>query len=157
MRSVINTAHITEVVGQVSEAIARTALICAGWTVAKTETRESFDIVARDPVSGEWKTFQVKTIKLRSDRRNEMVVYARKGNGEPYTQPEADYIIGVLGAKDAEAPRAWMFANTGRAEYWATEASAELRWHELPLSIQREIYVVDTPAGPVEVAADVSA
>lgn len=146
-------AHITEIVGQVSEAIARTALICAGWTVAKTETQESFDIVAREPANGEWKTFQVKTIKLRSDRRNEMVVYTRKGNGEAYTQPEADYIIGVLGAKESEAPRVWVFENTGQTEYWATEASAERRWIELPLSIQRDIYTHTTAAGPVEVAA----
>lgn len=146
-------AHITEIVGQVSEAFARTALICAGWTVAKTETQESYDIVAREPNNGAWKTFQVKTIKLRSDRRNEMVVYARKGNGEAYTQPEADYIIGVLGAKEAEAPRVWVFENTGLTEYWATEASAEKRWIELPLSIQREIYTQQTPDGPVEVAA----
>ncbi|GAA0840624.1 hypothetical protein GCM10008915_36560 [Bifidobacterium pullorum subsp. gallinarum] len=150
----VYTAHISEVVGQVSESIARTALVCAGWTVAKTETRESFDIVARDPVYGEWKTFQVKTIKLRSDRRNEMVVYARKGNGEAYTQPEADYIIGVLGAKETEAPRVWVFENTGLTEYWATEASAERRWIELPLSIQREIYTQQTPAGPVEITAE---
>lgn len=146
-------AHITEIVGQVSEQVARTALVCAGWTVAKTETRESFDIVARDPVNREWKTFQVKTIKLRSDRRNEMVVYARKGNGEAYSQPEADYFIGVLGAKGDEAPRVWVFENTGQAEYWATEASAEKRWVELPLSIQREMYTEQTAAGPVEFAA----
>lgn len=149
----VHTAHITEIVGQVSESVARTALICAGWTVAKTETRESFDIVARDPVNGEWKTFQVKTIKLRTDRRNEMVVYSRKGNGEPYTQPEADYLIGVLGAKGDEAPRVWVFENSGLTEYWATEASAEKRWIELPLSIQREIYKAQTPAGIVEAAA----
>lgn len=105
--------------------------------------------MARDPVSGEWKTAQVKTIKLRSDRRNEMVVYSRKGNGEPYTQPEADYIIGVLGAKESEAPRVWMFENTGLSEYWATEASAEKRWVELPLSIQRDAYV----EAPLDVAA----
>lgn len=146
-------AHITEIVGQVSEQVARTALVCAGWTVAVPQTRESFDIVARDPVSHDWKTFQVKTIKLRSDRRNEMVVFSRKGNGEAYTQPEADYIIGVLGAKGDEAPRVWVFENTGQVEYWATEASAEKRWVELPLSIQREMYTAQTAAGPVEFAA----
>jgi len=78
-----------------------------------------------------------------------MVVYSRKGNGEPYTQPEADYIIGVLGAKESEAPRVWMFENTGLSEYWATEASAEKRWVELPLSIQRDAYV----EAPLDVAA----
>ena len=121
--------------------------------MARTETQEVFDIVARDPVKGEWKTFQVKTIKLRSDRRNEMVVYSRKGNGEAYSQPEADYIIGVLGAKESEAPRVWVFENSGQTEYWATEASAGRRWVELPLSIQREVYTHNTAAGPVEAAA----
>jgi hypothetical protein len=114
--------------------------MCAGWIVAKPETGESFDIVARDPVNSAWSTFQVKTIKLRSDRRNEMVVYARKGNGEPYTQPEADYFIGVLGAKEAESPRVFMFENSGLSEYWATEASASKRWVEIPLSVNREMY-----------------
>lgn len=146
-------AHITEVVGQVSEGIARSALICAGWVVAKPETREAFDIVASDPLTHEWKTLQVKTIKLRTDRNGEMVVHARKGNGEPYAKSEADYIIGVLGSKGEEAPRVWLFENTGQAEYWATEASAEKRWVELPLSIQREIYTAQTLAGDIELAA----
>lgn len=123
-----------------SEEIAGAALKCAGWIVARTDTRESFDLVARDPVSGEWKTFQCKTILLRADRNNEMTIQTRKGNGEPYTYPEADYIIGVLGAKGSEAPRVWMFENEGQTEYWATEQTAAKRWVELPLSIQREMY-----------------
>ncbi len=133
--------------------------MCAGWAVAKPETRESYDIVARDPVSAEWKTFQVKTILLRADRRNEMVVYARKGNGKPYSQPEADYIIGILGGKPeadgkpAVTPRAWMFPNRGISEYWATETTAADRWFELPLGIQREFYTVNTAAGDVTYAS----
>lgn len=113
-----------------------------GWTVATTDTDESFDIVARDPVSREWKTFQVKTINVRTDRRSDLVVSGRKGNGDPYTLAEADYFIGVLGAEDGALPVVYMFENAGQSEYWATEASAERRWVRLPIELDRATYAV---------------
>jgi hypothetical protein len=119
--------------------IARAALLANGWIVAKPETDESFDIVARDPVNGAWSTFQCKTIRKRDDRGGELVVYARKGDGEPYSQSDADYIVGVLGA-EGEKPRVFMFENRGIGEYWATEARASKRWVELPIEMNRDIY-----------------
>lgn len=133
-------AHITEVVGKSSEMLARLALLSNGWIVAKPETEEPFDIVARDPINGEWRTFQVKTIRVREDRGGEYVVYAKRGNGEPHTQSDADYIVGVLGAEDDELPRVYMFENRGLGEYWATEARAEKRWVRLPIELQRGYY-----------------
>jgi hypothetical protein len=130
-------AYITEVVGKYSECIARAALMANGWeAVSKSETDESFDMIARDPLTKEWKTFQCKTIRKRSDRNNELVVYARNGKGNAYEQSDTDYIIGVLG-EDGELPRVWFFENRGIGEYWATEARAGQRWVELSLAINR--------------------
>lgn len=127
--------------------IARAALLANGWIVAKPDTDESFDIVARDPVSGDWATFQVKTVRQRFDRGGDLVVYAKKGNGDPYTQSDADYLIGVLGAEGA-APRVFMFENRGISEYWASEAHAAKRWVELPLEMNRGVYEGEAVACP---------
>lgn len=111
-----------------------------GWeAVSKSETEESFDISARDPLTKEWKTFQCKTIRKRSDRNNELVIYARNGRGNAYEQSDADYIIGVLG-EDGEMPRVWFFENQGLTEYWATETRASKRWVELSLALNRSLY-----------------
>jgi len=133
-------AHTTENVGKYSELIARAALLANGWgAVSKSETEESFDISARDPLNGEWKTFQVKTIRKREDRRGELVVYARNGRGNAYEQSDTDYIIGVLGV-DGEIPRVWMFENRGISEYWASEARASKRWVELSICLDRSVF-----------------
>lgn len=136
-------AHITEVVGKYSQVIAKAALMANGWEVAETETDETYDFVARDPVDREWYTFQCKTIRKRSDRNNELVVYAKNGRGIPYAKTDADYIIGVLG-EEGEIPRVWYFENVGCGEYWASDAGASKRWVELPLWLNRGIYESDS-------------
>jgi hypothetical protein len=130
--------HFTETVGKYSELIARASLMANGWeAVSKSETDESFDISARDPLTKEWKTFQCKTIRKRSDRNNELVIYARNGRGNAYEQSDADYIIGVLLGEDGDSPRVWFFENRGIGEYWASEARASKRWVELSISLNR--------------------
>jgi hypothetical protein len=116
-----------------------------GWTVHKSETDEAYDILATDPLTGEHKRIQCKTIKLRDDRRNEMVIYARKGSGEPYAKSDADYIVGVLVTEGAP-PRVWMFENRGIGEYWASQTKAAERWVELSIALNRSIYEVETEA-----------
>ncbi len=96
-----------------------------GYEVAKPLVPEVYDFLARDPLNGEVYRVQVKTLRVRADRDNALVVYARKGNGEPYTSDETDYIIGVDGN------RAFMFDCTGLTEYWSTEQTAEKRWVKL--------------------------
>lgn len=140
----IKTAHISEIKGKASELTARLALMSNGWIVAKPETAEPFDIVARDPVNGEWATFQVKSVRVRLDRGHQYVIDARHGReGERtgYTQSDADYLIGVLEAEDSSAsPRVWMTRNTGQIEYWASESRADRRWHKLPITLDRTAY-----------------
>lgn len=132
-------AHITEVTGMYSELAARLALIANGWTVHTSETAESYDILATEPLTGEYKRLQVKTIRVRGDRSNELVVYAKKGNGDVYTQSDADYIVGVLAA-EGEVPRVWMFENRSLGEYWCGKERASERWIELPISLNRSMY-----------------
>ncbi|MDT2249809.1 hypothetical protein P7H16_26715 [Paenibacillus larvae] len=131
-------AHYSEQRGKASQLAAKLALVSSGWVVAEPETEEPYDLIGRDPVNGEWYTFQVKTIRKRYDRGGDLVVYAKKNNGEPYSKSDADYIVGVLGEED-ESPRVFYFENRGIGEYWASEARAAARWQELPLSFDREL------------------
>jgi hypothetical protein len=140
-------AHWTENVGKHAELIARTALLANGWITGKTDTDEAFDIVARDPVSREWRTFQVKCIRQRHDRGGDLVVNAKKSNGEPYTLSDADYIVGVLGAEGAP-PRVYMFENRGLGEYWCRQTHAAQRWVELPVEMNRELFEGDAVVCP---------
>ncbi|PAD72410.1 hypothetical protein [Paenibacillus campinasensis] len=135
----IYTAHISEVVGKYSELVAQIALLANGWRVHESKTAEAYDILATDPVSGEFAKIQVKTIRQRMDRGGDLVVYAKKGNGTAYDRADADLIIGVW-VIEGEAPRVFIFENRLCGEYWASEARASERWIELPLALNRSIY-----------------
>lgn len=102
----------------------------------KAETDEAYDILARDPLTGDYAKIQVKTVRQRMDRGGDLVVYARKGNGTTYDLSEADLIIGVW-AVDGEMPRVFMFENKLKGEYWCREAKASERWVELPMALNR--------------------
>ncbi|ETT64904.1 hypothetical protein BSK66_07790 [Paenibacillus odorifer] len=132
----VQTAHISEVVGKYSELAARLALLANGWTVHQSETDEAYDVLAQDPVSGDYARIQVKTVRQRADRGGDLVVYAKKGNGTTYDLADADYFIGVLPDGSA-APRVFMFENRLIGEYWCNEARASERWVELPLALDR--------------------
>lgn len=115
-------AHETQVTGKLSEMTVARALLSNGWEVAQPEVDESYDLVARDPLTGEFKTIQVKTIRRRKDRNNEMVIYATNGKGKPYQPQDCDYIVGV------EGDTVYMTECTGISEYWATDKAASKRW-----------------------------
>jgi len=116
-------AHDTQVTGVVSELTAAKLLMTSlGYEVAKPFAPEVYDLLARDPVNGKAYRIQVKTLRVRTDRDNALVVYARKGNGKPYTKSDCDYIIGVKGN------RAYMFECEGLTEYWSTEQTSKKRW-----------------------------
>ncbi|WP_212667845.1 hypothetical protein [Virgibacillus pantothenticus] len=131
-------AYITETVGVYSELIAEAALMAAGYVgVARPTTREYYDLIATDRISGKDVKFQVKTLKRREDRGDNLVLYAKKGNGERYKSAEAnDYFIGVL-VDDGVIPRVFLVENRGLSEYWIREEHASERWVELPLAIDR--------------------
>jgi len=129
--------------------VAQLALLANGWTVHEARTAEAYDILATDPVSGDHVKLQVKTIRQRSDRANELVVYAKKGDGTVYDRSEADYFVGVWAA-DGEVPRVYMFENRLIGEYWCSEAKASERWVELPIALNRQLQVLD------EVTAEVA-
>ncbi|MEW9697994.1 hypothetical protein [Paenibacillus sp. SI8] len=90
-------------------------------------------------MTGEYKRIQVKTIRLRGDRANEMVVYAKKGSGDIYRKADADYFAGVL-VNEGETPRVWLFENREIGEYWCGLERAADRWVELPITLNRGIY-----------------
>ena len=99
-----------------------------GYEVAKPLVDEVYDFLARDPANGAIYRVQVKTLHIRPDRSNALVVFARKGNGQAYTPEEVDLIVGV------DRNRAFMFECTGLTEYWSTEQTALKRWITLEMS-----------------------
>jgi hypothetical protein len=137
--SAINTSHVTEKTGKYSELIAKAALIASGWTPHDAVTEEAYDVLATDPLTGAHVKIQIKTIRRRSDRNNDLVIYAKKGNGSAYDRSDADYLVGVW-AEDGEVPRVYMLENRLLTEYWASEARASERWIELPIALDRTIF-----------------
>lgn len=101
------------------------ALIANGWEVSEPIVAEAYDLVARDPLTKEWWTIQVKTLRIREDRGNALVINAKKGNGEAYTLEDCDYIVGV------DNSRVFLLENREIREYWSTEMTAKERWIEL--------------------------
>lgn len=109
-------AHETSIRGEVSELTASSLLLTElGWEVSRPLVAECYDLLGRDPKTGEYHRVQVKTARRRADRENQPVVYATKNNGEPYTTDEVDWIMGVEGSK------AYFFKCRDKKEYWLTE------------------------------------
>lgn len=118
-------AHETQILGKVSEITATLALIANGYEVAQPFMAEAYDLVAKDPANGKWYSFQVKSLRKRTDRNNEMVIVGRKNNGGTYQPSEVDYMLGVDG------DTVYMTECTGLSEYWASESTAAKRWIKL--------------------------
>ncbi|NGQ95459.1 hypothetical protein G3578_09865 [Brevibacillus sp. SYP-B805] len=118
-------------IGAHSELVAATALLAAGYEVARPLAAESYDLAARDPVTGEWATYQVKTARYRPDR-NAYVVYATRTNGEAYTRDDCDYLIGVL--DDA----VYVIENREIGEYWVSPDNIDAKWRKLTVGIRKE-------------------
>ena len=132
-------SYVTEVTGVYSELVAEVALMANGYQVSRTRTAEPFDLKAIDPVNGIEYKYQVKTIRKRTDKNGELVVYATNGRGNTYKKSDVDFFIGVL-TEEGEVPRVFMFENRGIKEYWASEARASNRWVELSLALNRNLY-----------------
>lgn len=114
--------------GTHSELLAQTALLANGWDVAEPVAPRAFDLVAKPPLHDNWVQIQVKTARQRNDRNGEIVVYAKKNNGKPYTLEEADYIIGIYNGE------VYLFENREIGEYWVTPELINARWTHLPLN-----------------------
>jgi hypothetical protein len=123
-------AHITTTKGRHSELLAQTALLANGWTVMESTTPEVFDIgITRPGMGREFYRVQIKSARPRDDRNGEVVVYARKRNGESYTLDEADYFIGIL-ENDV-----YMFPNRELSEYWCPAHALSEKWTKLEIGI----------------------
>ena len=137
-RSVVKTAHQTEITGRYSEMIAQVALLANGWIPHESRTKEAYDILATNPETGRAEKVQVKTIRRRTDRGGDFVIYARKGDATTYDLADADWIIGVL-ADNGETPRVFILENICQTEYWTKEDRAHLNgWRELSIALDRE-------------------
>lgn len=123
-------ANVSVNIGTHSELLAATALLAAGYEVNKPIAAESYDLSARDPVTGEWARYQVKTARRRDDRDGAVVIYAKRSNGDVYTRDDCDYLIGVL--DDA----VYVTECRGISEYWVTAGGIDEKWRRLTLDIR---------------------
>jgi hypothetical protein len=93
-------------------------------------TPEVFDIgITRPGMGREFYRVQIKSARPREDRNGEVVVYARKRNGENYSLDEADYFIGIL---DGDV---YMFENRELSEYWCPAHALSEKWTKLEIGI----------------------
>ncbi|MDT2306229.1 hypothetical protein P7H21_23030 [Paenibacillus larvae] len=92
-------AHYSEQRGKASQLAAKLALVSSGWVVAEPETEEPYDLIGRDPVNGEWYTFQVKTIRKRYDRGGDLVVYAKRITASHIRSPTLTISLAYWGKK----------------------------------------------------------
>lgn len=135
----VKTAHQTEITGRYSEMIAQVALLANGWIPHESRTKESYDILATNPDTGRAEKVQCKTIRRRSDRGGDFVIYARKGDASTYDLADADWILGVL-ADNGEIPRVFLLENVCQTEYWSVESRlAANGWRELSIALDRTL------------------
>ena len=124
-------AHETITKGRHSELLAQTALLANGWTVMESVAPEVFDLgITRSGMGSAFYRVQIKTARRRDDRNGEVVIYAKKNNGKPYTKEEADYFIGIL---DGEV---YMFENRELSEYWCPAHALGDKWTKLEIGIE---------------------
>lgn len=118
--------------------IAQVALLANDWIPHESRTKESYDVLATNPETGRAEKVQVKTIRRRSDRGGDFVIYARKGDATTYDLADADWILGVL-ADNGEVPRVFLLENTCQREYWSVESRlAANGWRELSIALNRK-------------------
>lgn len=118
--------------------VAQIALLANGWTPHESRTKEAHDILAINPETGRAEKVQVKTIRRRTDRAGEFVIYARKGDATTYDLADADWLIGVL-ADNGKTPRVFLLENKCQTEYWTREDRLHLNgWRELSIALDRE-------------------
>ena len=123
-------AHQTQITGRHSELLATTALVANGYEVAEPVVDEPYDLLIRKTdEETNWNRVQVKTCRVREDRGNSVVIYAKKNNGNPYTRADCDLLIGV------EGENVYIFPCEGHGEYWATESGVGEKWTKLKLKI----------------------
>lgn len=113
-------AHATQITGRVSELTVERALLSRGWEVSLPILNEVYDLVVREPgtPTSEFKRVQVKTIRRRVDRNNEMIIYATNGRGDPYIEEDVDFLAGVEGST------IYLVPCTGLKEYWTSDEAA---------------------------------
>ncbi|AUM66410.1 hypothetical protein C0R09_18830 [Brevibacillus laterosporus] len=126
-------ANYSNNIGAHSQLVAKTALLANGYEIANPEAPEVYDIVARHPLSRDWQTFQVKTVRRRDDRGGALVVCGSRNSGEVYTRDDADYLIGVL---DGEV---YLIENRELSEYWATPDNINEKWRKLSTVIKKQL------------------
>lgn len=123
-------AHASTQTGKVSELTAAMALINVGWEIAEPVVDEVYDLVGRDPANGDFRTFQTKTLRKRTDRDGTWhVIEGKRGNGNCYSAEDVDYMLGV----DAETGDVYMTECRNLSEYWQRPDSmtAKFRWVKL--------------------------
>lgn len=124
-------AHNTQITGRVSELTAEKALLSRGWEVSRPILDEKYDLLVHEPgrPSSEFFRAQVKTIRRREDRNNEMVVYATNGKGVAYTSEDIDFLVGV------EGEDTYLIPCSDLKEYWCTDADVLRKgWRKLGAS-----------------------
>lgn len=116
--------------GMASELIAQSLLIAKGYSVFVPLVDEAYDLVAHENDTGESYKIQVKTLRIRDDRENALVVKATTSKSEYYPKDAVDYILAI----NIDEGLGYLIENNEQKEYWAKDfATASKKWTELRL------------------------
>lgn len=120
-------ASTSAIRGGVSELTVQSALMSRGWDVSKPLLDEKYDLVAHEPGTppNQLVRIQIKTIRPRTDRMDDLVIYATDGKGRPYTTDHCDYLAGVHGAD------VYLIPCIGQREYWSIPRLASVKWRKI--------------------------
>lgn len=115
-------------VGKHAELLAQTALLANGYEVSEPIVPLPYDLVARNPQTGETINVQVKTSFSRNEERyggEYIVVRGARNNGKVYQLDEVDVFIAVWGGE------CYMFDNREIGEYWVRPRHIDEKWTKL--------------------------
>lgn len=123
-------ANFASAKGMASELIAQSLLIAKGYSVHIPLVDEPYDLVAHENGTRNSFRIQVKTLRVRADRENALVVKATTSKSQIYSKSDVDYILAI----NIDAGIGYLIENTEQKEYWAKDfETASRKWTELRL------------------------
>src|SRR5699024_6288000 len=118
--------------GRHAELLAQTAFLANGYEVSDPVSPLPYDMIVRNPNTGEVSTVQIKTAFLRSEERyggDYLVVRGSRNNGNVYGLDEVDVFIAVWEGE------CYLFPNREKSEYWVRPEHIDEKWTKLKRTI----------------------
>ena len=118
--------------GRHAELLAQTAFLANGYEVSEPVSPLPYDMIVRNPNTGEVSTVQVKTAFKRDEERYGgawLVVRGARNNGKTYQNEEVD-IFAAIWEGDV-----YLFSNRECSEYWVKPSKIDDKWTKISANL----------------------